>query len=269
MVIDLTELRSRKWTPRHESLLEEKQPSCLKTQLVSGLQVDSTEETNTQQLPAPTTIVENPLGASSVHENTSVFQYSDYRLRNKSVSGYNVIPTTAGKFKEQKFEILDPIPAQEPTVSEPISTPASFQENSTDGNHHFAVVASSVRVIELKKKIVLRNVDPANCGRVVGRERSNLKRLSEKYGIFVKYKTRNDGYCNFSFSGSSAESRREAVDEVIECLTVMIEFDYSKIDSINRTLVKQIAHSNFVHINFPKLPEEKVTMCGKLTVKQL
>jgi translation initiation factor 4G len=265
MVIDLTELRSRKWTPRHESLLEEKQPSCLKTQLVSGLQVNSTEETNTQQLPAPTTIVENPLGASSVHENTSVFQYSDYRLRNKSVSGYNVIPTTAGKFKEQKFEILDPIPAQEPTVSEPISTPASFQENSTDGNHHFAVVASSVRVIELKKVIVLKNVDPANCGRIIGREGSNLKRLSEKYGIFVQYKTTNDGNCNFSFSGSSAESRREAVDEVIECcLTVTIEFDYSKIDSINRTLVKQIAHSNFVHINFPKLPEEKITMCGKL-----
>nr|CAH0108247.1 unnamed protein product [Daphnia galeata] len=213
MVIDLTELRSRKWTPRHESLLEEKQPSCLKTQLVSGLQVNSTEETNTQQLPAPTTIVENPLGASSVHENTSVFQYSDYRLRNKSVSGYNVIPTTAGKFKEQKFEILDPIPAQEPTVSEPISTPASFQENSTDGNHHFAVVASSVRVIELKKVIVLKNVDPANCGRIIGREGSNLKRLSEKYGIFVQYKTTNDGNCNFSFSGSSAESRREAVDE--------------------------------------------------------
>ena len=154
MVIDLSELRNRKWTPRHESLLEEKQPSCLKTQLVSGLQVDSTEETNIQQLPAPTKIVENPLGASSVHENTSVFQYSDYRLRNKSVSEYNVIPTTAGKFKEQKFEIFYPIPAQEPTVSELISTPASFQEN-TDGNHHFAVVASSVRDIELKRKSFL------------------------------------------------------------------------------------------------------------------
>ena len=107
-------------------------------------------------------------------------------------------------------------------------------------------------------------MDPANCGRIVGRERTNEKRLTETFGTFLDSKKTNEGSYDFTFSGSTTESRREAVDDVIENLPVIIEFEHSKIDNLQRYRIKQIAHSNFVRVNMPELPDEKVTIAGKL-----
>lgn len=84
------------------------------------------------------------------------------------VTGYSVILTTGSA--NRKFEehlISDPIPLQEPTIMEPISTPTRFQDNKvSDGNHGFEVVAFSVRIVEFKNEIVLKNIVAVNYGRV-------------------------------------------------------------------------------------------------------
>ncbi len=50
---------------------------------------------------------------------------------------------------------------------EPISTPIRFQDNNvSDGNHDFEVVAFSVRIVEFKNEIVLKNIVAVNYGRV-------------------------------------------------------------------------------------------------------
>jgi translation initiation factor 4G len=224
MVMDLSELRSRRWTTRQESTLEDQNISWGKTQQVTANNI--TEETTPQQLPVPVTVIENNMEAS----------------------------------------VLDPIPAQERTKMEPRQvTPTSLKENTVkDKNHRFTVVASPIRVVEMKNEIVLRNVEPSNYGRIIGREGSNLQRLLEEYGTVVTSKNKKDGNYDFTFSGSTIEGRRQSVDDVIESLPVMIEFDYSTIHSLKRTKIKKIAFFNFVQINIPKLSEEKVTMCGTL-----
>jgi hypothetical protein len=224
MVMDLSELRSRRWTTRQESTLEDQNISWGKTQQVTANNI--TEETTPQQLPVPVTVIENNMEAS----------------------------------------VLDPIPAQERTKMEPRQvTPTSLKENTVkDKNHRFTVVASPIRVVEIKNQIVLRNVESSNYGRIIGREGSNLQRLLEEYGTVVTSKNKKDGNYDFTFSGSTIEGRRQSVDDVIESLPVMIEFDYSTIHSLKRTKIKKIAFFNFVQINIPKLSEEKVTMCGTL-----
>nr|CAH0102505.1 unnamed protein product [Daphnia galeata] len=224
MVMDLSELRSRRWTTRQESRLEDQNISWGKTQQVTANNI--TEETTPQQLPVPVTVIENNMEAS----------------------------------------VLDPIPAQERTKMEPRQvTPTSLKENTVkDKNHRFTVVASPIRVVEMKNEIVLRNVESSNYGRIIGREGSNLQRLFEEYGTVVTSKNKKDGNYDFTFSGSTIEGRRQSVDDVIESLSVMIEFDYSTIHSLKRTQIRKIAFFNFVQINIPKLSEEKVTMCGKL-----
>ena len=198
MVMDLSELRSRRWTTRQESRLEETSNiSWGKTQQVT---LNITEETTPQQLPVPVTVIENNMKAS----------------------------------------VLD------------------------DRNHRFTVVASPIRVVEIKNEIVLRNVESSNYGRICGREGSNLQRLFQAYGTVIRFKNKKDGHYDFIFSGSTIEGRRQSVDDVIESLPVMIEFDYSTIHSLKRIQVKKIAFANFVQINIPKQSEEKVTMCGKL-----
>lgn len=96
-----------------------------------------------------------------------ILKYSDFRLK-KFVTGYSVI-LTAGS-ANRKFEehlISDPIPLQEPTIMEPISTPTRFQDNKvSDGNHGFEVVAFSVRIVEFKNEIILKNIVAVNYGRV-------------------------------------------------------------------------------------------------------
>nr|CAH0110271.1 unnamed protein product [Daphnia galeata] len=224
MVMDLSELRSRRWTTRQESRLEDQNISWGKTQKVTANNI--TEETTPQQLPVPVTVIENNMEAS----------------------------------------VLDPIPAQERTKMEPRQvTPTSLKENTVkDKNHRFTVVASPIRVVEIKNQIVLRNVESSNYGRIIGREGSNLQRLFEEYGTVVTSKNKKDGNYDFTFSGSTIEGRRQSVDDVIESLSVMIEFDYSTIHSLKRTQIRKIAFFNLVQINIPKLSEEKVTMCGKL-----
>ena len=251
MITDLTELRSRQWQSREESKLEGKNPSHIKTRVTGSHHVNTTETTP---------VVE--ISSEAVDENTPVFAYSDYRLKNQLVTGYSVIPTGSAN---RKLEVIsDPIPAQKSTVVEHISKPILQENNVPNRNYDFAVVASSVRVVELKNEIILKNIAPDNCGRVIGREGTNLKRLFEEYGTAVNWKNTRDGYCNFTFSGSTTESRREAVDDVIQSLQVMIEFDPSQIDNPQRYGIKKIAHLNFVRVNMPKLPHEKVTIVGKL-----
>nr|CAH0105041.1 unnamed protein product [Daphnia galeata] len=150
MVMDLSELRSRRWTTRQESRLEDQNISWGKTQQVTANNI--TEETTPQQLPVPVTVIENNMEAS----------------------------------------VLDPIPAQERTKMEPRQvTPTSLKENTVkDKNHRFTVVASPIRVVEIKNEIVLRNVESSNYGRIIGREGSNLQRLLEEYGTVVTSKNK-------------------------------------------------------------------------------
>ena len=251
MITDLTELRIRQWKSREESKLEGKNPSDIKTRVTGSHHVNTTETTP---------VVE--ISSEAVDENTPVFAYSDYRLKNQLVTGYSVIPTGSAN---SKLEVIsDPIPAQKSTIVEHISKPILQENNVPNRNYDFVVVASSVRVVELKNKIILKNIAPDNGGRVIGREGTNLKRLFEEYGTAVNWKNTRDGYCDFTFSGSTTESRREAVNDVIENLPVIIEFEHSNIDNLQRYRIKQIAHSNFVRVNMPELPDEKVTIAGKL-----
>jgi translation initiation factor 4G len=253
MITDLIELRCRQWKSREESKLEGQNPSHVKTRVTGSQHVNTTKTT-------PTVIEKS---SKAVDENTPVFAYSDFRLKNQLVTGYSVIPTGCAN---RKLEVIsDPIPAQKSTVVEPIPKPPPLlQENNvTNRNYDFAV-ASSVKIVEFKNRILLKNIAPADYGRIVGRERTNEKRLTETYGTFLNSKKTNEGSYDFTISGSSSESRREAVDDVIESLPLMIEFEQSKIDHLQRYRIKQIAHSNFVRVNMPKLPHEKVTIVGKL-----
>nr|CAH0102790.1 unnamed protein product [Daphnia galeata] len=250
-ITDLTELRGRKWQSREESKIEGKNPSHIKTRVTGSQHVNTTETTP---------VVEK--SSEAVDENTPVFAYSDYRLKNQFVTGYSVIPTGSAN---RKLEVIsDPIPAQKSTIVEHISKPILQENNVTNRNYDFAVVASSVKIVEFKNRILLKNIAPADYGRIVGRERTNEKRLTETYGTFLNSKKTNEGSYDFTFSGSTTESRREAVDDVIENLPVIIEFEHSKIDNLQRYRIKQIAHSNFVRVNMPELPDEKVTIAGKL-----
>jgi hypothetical protein len=207
------------------------------------------------------TVIEK--SSKAVDENTPVFAYSDFRLKNQLVTGYSVIPTGCAN---RKLEVIsDPIPAQKSTVVEPIPKPPPLlQENNVPNRNYDFAVASSVKIVEFKNRILLKNIAPADYGRIVGRERTNEKRLTETYGTFLNSKKTNEGSYDFTISGSSSESRREAVDDVIESLPLMIEFEQSKIDHLQRYRIKQIAHSNFVRVNMPELPHEKVTIVGKL-----
>ena len=121
-------------------------------------------------------------------------------------------------------------------------------------------MAFLVRIVEFKNEIVLKNIVAVNYGRVGGRKGSNLKRLSEKYGTTVNSKNTKDGNYDFSFSGSTTESRLEAIDDIMEGLLVMIECDDFKIQIFKRSKIKQMAFSNFVRINMPKLSEEKILL---------
>nr|CAH0102792.1 unnamed protein product [Daphnia galeata] len=221
MITDLTELRGRQWQSREESKIEGKNPSHIKTRVTGSQHVNTTETTP---------VVEK--SSEAVDENTPVFAYSDYRLKNQFVTGYSVIPTGSAN---RKLEVIsDPIPAQKSTIVEHISKPILQENNVTNRNYDFAVVASSVKIVEFKNRILLKNIAPVDYGRIVGRERTNEKRLTETFGTFLDSKKTNEGSYDFTFSGSTTESRREAVDDVIENLPVIIEFEHSKIDNLQR-----------------------------------
>jgi translation initiation factor 4G len=252
MITDLTELRARQWKSREESRLEGENPSHVKTGLTGSQHVNKTETT--------LTVIES--SSKAVDENTPVFAYSDIRLKSKLVTGYSVIPTGCASIKLEEQLISDPSTA---IAVEPIPKPPPLlQEHNVPNRNYDFAVASSVKIVEFNNRILLKNIAPADYGRIVGRERTKEKRLTETYGTFLNSKKTNEGSYDFTISGSSSESRREAVDDVIESLPLMIEFEQSKIDHLQRYRIKQIAHSNFVRVNMPELPDEKVTIVGKL-----
>jgi translation initiation factor 4G len=251
MITDLTELRARQWKSREESRLEGENPSHVKTGLTGSQHVNKTETT--------LTVIES--SSKAVDENTPVFAYSDIRLKSKLVTGYSVIPTGCASIKLEEQLISDPSTIAVEPIPKP---PPLLQENNVPNRNYDFAVASSVKIVEFNNRILLKNIAPADYGRIVGRERTNEKRLTETYGTFLNSKKTNEGSYDFTISGSSSESRREAVDDVIESLPLMIEFEQSKIDHLQRYRIKQIAHSNFVRVNMPELPHEKVTIVGKL-----
>ena len=149
MITDLTELRGRQWQSREESKIEGKNPSHIKTRVTGSQHVNTTETTP---------VVEK--SSEAVDENTPVFAYSDYRLKNQLVTGYSVIPTGSAN---SKLEVIsDPIPAQKSTIVEHISKPILQENNVPNRNYDFAVVASSVKIVEFKNRILLKNIAPVD-----------------------------------------------------------------------------------------------------------
>jgi hypothetical protein len=190
-----------------------------------------------------------------------MFQYSAVRHKNQPISGHCVIPTVASSVTPA--DVSENIPAQFDPMK--TVTPSGTQKNTIDDPNHFVIVPSEVRIQELKNHIVLKNVASANYGRVIGGDGSNSKRLAQTYGIRLTSKqSTTDGNYEFFISGAEAESRREALDDIIECLPVTMEFVHTKIESVKKSLFKKIGLSNYVQICMPTMPGQKVKICGKL-----
>jgi hypothetical protein len=91
------------------------------------------------------------------------------------------------------------------------------EKSSTTASPDF-VILSSVKQEVNYDEIVVTGIQNSDCGRVIGRTGSNIKRLQEQYGVKLSFFEDN-----LYITEGDAEGRRAACSDVIEHLPVTIE----------------------------------------------
>jgi hypothetical protein len=125
----------------------------------------------------------------------------------------------------------------------------------------FAILSSVEKEVNVDR-IVVTGIPNTDCGRVVGRNGSNVKRIEEEYSVRLSF---NNG--NLFITEGNAESRLAASTDVIENLPVTIEcpnLDLRNNIFSSNYLLKELAFNHNVRIYRPSLENNYVTIWGTI-----
>jgi hypothetical protein len=123
-------------------------------------------------------------------------------------------------------------------------------------------ISSTIEKEVYVDRIVVTGITNKDCGRVVGRNGSNVKRIEEKYWVRVSFIKGN-----LLITGGDAESRLAACTDVIENLPVTMEcpkLDLRNSIFSNNYLLRELAFNHTVHIYRPSQENKFVTIWGKI-----
>jgi hypothetical protein len=124
------------------------------------------------------------------------------------------------------------------------------------------VILSSVKQEVNYDEIVVTGIQNSDCGRVIGRAGSNIKRLQEQYGVQLSF-FEDDLY----ITQGDAEGRRAACSDVIDNLPVTIEcrkLDLTKNRYSSCYLLRQLNFEHNVRIHHRSAKKKFVTIWGTL-----
>jgi translation initiation factor 4G len=136
------------------------------------------------------------------------------------------------------------------------------EKSSTTASSPDFVILSSVTQEVNYNEIVVTGIPKSDCGRVIGRAGSNIKRLQEQYGVQLSF-FEDDLY----ITQGDAEGRRAACSDVIDNLPVTIEcrkLDLTKNRYSSCYLLRQLNFEHNVRIHHRSAKKKFVTIWGTL-----
>jgi predicted RNA-binding protein YlqC (UPF0109 family) len=133
-------------------------------------------------------------------------------------------------------------------------------ESSTASSPDFVILSSVTKEVNYDE-IVVTGIQNSDCGRVIGRAGSNIKRLQEEYGVKLSFFEDT----LYIFDGD-AEGRRAACSDVIDNLPVTIECRNLVLTKkvYSTTYIKQLNFQNSVRISRPSPENKFLTISGTL-----
>jgi hypothetical protein len=134
------------------------------------------------------------------------------------------------------------------------------EKPSSTASPDFVILSSVTEEVNCYE-IVVTGIPRSDCGRVIGRAGSNIKRLQEEYGVKLSFFEEN----LYIFDGD-AEGRRAACSDVIENLPVTIEcrnLDHTK-KVYSTTYFKKLNLHHNVRISRPSPQNQFLTISGTL-----
>jgi hypothetical protein len=134
------------------------------------------------------------------------------------------------------------------------------EKPSSAASSDFVIVSSVSQEINYDE-IVVSGIPNSDCGRVIGRGGTNIKRLQEEYGVKLSFFEEN-----LYITDGDAEGRRAACSDVIDNLIVAIEC--RNLDLTNKVYssyyFKQLNFQNNVRISRPSQENKFLTIRGTL-----
>jgi len=144
--------------------------------------------------------------------------------------------------------------AEKQVVKQPTENPSTVSPD-------FLILSSVTKEVNYNQ-IVITGIANSDCGRVIGRNGSNIKRLEKEYGVKLSFRKEN-----LHITEGDVESRMAACSDVIQNLPVTIEcrkLDLSTNVFSSSYLLKQLNFKHNVRIS-RQSPENKfVTIWGTL-----
>jgi hypothetical protein len=221
---------------------------------------------------------------SPVHQQVALkpqvyFPVSDIRYKNKPISGYVVNPdgstVTYGEAlkstKKPSTVDLQPNQKTEDKVRKPAQDdPRTIISGPVKTEEELVVVSSPIEEKSLPgNRLLLKNIQGGDYGRIVGSGGSNIYRIETEYQIVVSIKGAVDGTYKLMISENNEEMRKAAANDIIRGLTVITECsNFQLFKRIKNCRLYEIGREHFVRINRTLAADGisgKMTIIGRLS----
>jgi hypothetical protein len=132
------------------------------------------------------------------------------------------------------------------------------------------VVSSPIEEKSLPgNRLLLKNIQGGDYGRIVGSGGSNIYRIETEYQIVVSIRGAIDGTYKLMISGNKEEMRKAAANDIIRGLTVITECsNFQLFKRIKNYRLYEIGREHFVRINRTFAADGisgKMTIIGRLS----
>jgi hypothetical protein len=184
-------------------------------------------------------------------------QQTSQPLQASSEIGMKPCPADSSSFDVTSIVMQDFFPETEKT-SQPKEA-SSPTKTATPLEYY---IMSDIMKTVRNKDIVVNGISTSDYGRVVGKQGKNMERLETEYGVSMSL---NAG--KLVISGGDAEKRRDAAQDVIDNLPVVIECPKLPLGDQSRITNQMIRYYNYeyeVRITRPSASNQNGTIWGRL-----
>lgn len=228
---------------------------------------------------------------SPVHQQVALkpqvyFPVSDIRYKNKPISGYVVNPdgstVTYGdalkSTKKPSSPTVDLQPTQttenngkNPAPDDSKNTPRrNIISGPVKTEQELVVISSPIEEKSLPgNRLLLKNIQDGDYGRIVGSGGSNIYRIETEYQIVVSIRGAADGTYKLMITGNNEEMRKAAAQDIIRGLTVITECSNLQLfKRIQNYRLYDVGKKHFVRINRTVNSDGiggKMTIIGRLS----
>jgi translation initiation factor 4G len=199
--------------------------------------------------------------SESLPSSTQLRRSAASELKNKQTTQTNSPPTEVTKMtKTGQSDSTKNSPTGLVIAGKQVKQLTEKPESSTASSPDFVILSSVTKEVNYDE-IVVTGIQNSDCGRVIGRAGSNIKRLQEEYGVKLSFFEDT----LYIFDGD-AEGRRAACSDVIDNLPVTIECRNLVLTKkvYSTTYIKQLNFQNSVRISRPSPENKFLTISGTL-----